>query len=192
MASRRLRRLGGQLVQQQATAAADDTGDEGYFLDAQYRARMAALNMPVPANGPFVSAGIVTSVPVEPILDWGKVMEQFDQDAFMRDGVAVLKGIFTPEATAKLVASCERVQRCNDDWLDHDWHEPSQWAALGLSPPSCPPLTEAEKDRARGGCQLAGVLNPIWKSVCENSDPEKLPAGAPTQRKSLCQSVAVI
>jgi hypothetical protein len=69
------------------------------------------------------------------------------------------------------------VQRCNDEWLDHDWHEPSQWEPLGLSPPTCPPLTDEEKDRARGGCQLSGVLSPIWQSVCENSDPSAVPAG---------------
>jgi hypothetical protein len=175
MASRRIQRLADQLVRQQVSAA--DEG-EGYLLDTQYRARMDAMNLPVPTSGPFVSAGIMAAGdPCEPILDWDKVVEQFDQEAFMRDGVAILKGIFTPEATAKLVASCEHVQRCNDEWLDHDWHEPSQWEPLGLSPPTCPPPTDEEKDRARGGCQFSGVLSPIWQSVCENSDPSAVPAG---------------
>jgi hypothetical protein len=110
-----------------------------------------------------------------PILDWGKVTEQLDMETFLRDGVLVLKGVFTPEATSRLVASCENVQRQNDSWLDHDWHEPTQWVELGLNPPTAPPLTEAEKEAGRGGCQLLSScgLGRIFRSV-EANNPDAI------------------
>ena len=106
----------------------------------------------------------------EAILDWAAVSEQFDQDAFMRDGVAVLRGVMTPAATRRLRASCERVQELNDEWLDHDWLEPAQWEQMGWRPPTCEPLSEEEKAKARGASQvLNSVLGRIWRSARENN-----------------------
>ena len=109
-----------------------------------------------------------------PILDWGKVEAQLSMESFLRDGVLVLKGIFTPEAIGKLRASCENVQRQNDSWLEHDWHEPTQWAALGMHPPTADPLTQDEIEDARGGCQLlnGSGLHRIFQSVEANNPQE--------------------
>jgi hypothetical protein len=41
-----------------------------------------------------------------------------------------------------------------------------QWAKLQLHPPTVPPLTEAEKASARGGCQLLNqAMGRIFRSV---------------------------
>ena len=63
-----------------------------------------------------------------------------------------------------------RMWRCCAD----DWHAPEQWQRLGLSPPSCEPLSAEEKRVALGGCQLAldggrGRLSRIFQSVLDNS-----------------------
>ena len=139
-----------------------------YKLDTQYRQRMDELGLVVPEEfrAPYHTA---EGLAREDILDWRRVQEQWDEEAFMRDGVAIFRGIFTPAATRRLVESCENVQRHNDRWLDHDWHEPSQWEALGLRGPTEPPLTEEEKATARGGCQLLwSTLGRILNSVRDN------------------------
>jgi hypothetical protein len=62
-----------------------------------------------------------------------------DQEAFRRDGVWVLPGIYTEAATARLLEACKRIQRCNDEWVNHDWLAPpmrAAWTAAGLRPPS--------------------------------------------------------
>ena len=139
---------------------------------SQYRARMRELGMPLPPP-PFTTGGsyhTTEGLGQEAILDWAAVLEQFDQDAFMRDGVAVLRGVMTPAATRRLRASCERVQELNDEWLDHDWLEPAQWEQMGWRPPTCEPLSEEEKSKARGASQvLNGVLGRIWRSARENN-----------------------
>jgi hypothetical protein len=130
--------------------------------------------MAVPTTFRLAEAGrgyhTAESLEFEDIFVWSKVVEQFEAQDFMRDGVLILTGVMTPLATRRLRESCERVQRENDSWLDHDWHEPTQWAPLGMRPPTCEPLSEAEKARARGACQvLNGVLGRIWRSVRENT-----------------------
>ena len=92
------------------------------------------------------------------ILDWQAVLSQFNREDFLRDGYCALRRVFTAGATRRLLESCKRVQALNDEWLDHDWHEPTQWEHLGLQPPSVPPLSDENKNRARGGCQLSGGL----------------------------------
>ena len=145
-----------------------------YKLDTQYRQRMDELGLVVPEEfrAPYHTA---EGLAREDILDWRRVQEQWDEEAFMRDGVAIFRGIFTPAATRRLVESCENVQRHNDRWLDHDWHEPSQWEALGLRGPTEPPLTEEEKATARGGCQLLwSTLGRILNSVRDNNPDHSL------------------
>jgi len=145
-----------------------------YKLDTQYRQRMDELGLVVPEEfrAPYHTA---EGLAREDILDWRRVQEQWDEEAFMRDGVAIFRGIFTPAATRRLVESCENVQRHNDRWLDHDWHEPSQWEALGLRGPTEPPLTEEEKATDRGGCQLLwSTLGRILNSVRDNNPDHSL------------------
>ena len=101
----RLRRLVGQLCAGAApaapAAAVSEPAPAEYFLKSQYQQRMRELALPAPAP-PFhaeyhTAAGLARA----PVLDWAKVMAQFDAAEFMRDGVAVLKGIFTVEAAAR-------------------------------------------------------------------------------------------
>ena len=61
------------------------------------------------------------------------------------------------------------MRRCCAD----DWHAPEQWQRVGLSPPTCAPLTAEEKGAALGGCQLAldggrGRLSRIFQSAIDN------------------------
>ena len=103
-------------------------------------------------------------------MDWTKVRAQLDVDGFMRDGVAVFRGVFNDAMTRQLRQSCEHVQRLNDSWLDHDWHAPDQWRAKGLYPPTTHPLTEHEVAGARGSCQVVSrVLGRIFESVQESN-----------------------
>ena len=94
----------------------------------------------------------------EDILDWGAVTAQFDRERFLREGYFALRSIFTPAATARLKRSCQAVQALNDEWVDHDWHEPGQWARANLRPPTAPPLSAEQREQARGGCQLLGRM----------------------------------
>ena len=100
-----------------AEQAASEPADRLY---AQYVARMEELGMPVPPSGATTRGEYHTAegLAQADILDWPAVQAQFDEEAFLRDGVAVLKGIFTPAATRRLRESCERCQLLNDSWLD--------------------------------------------------------------------------
>ena len=144
----------------------------------QYLARLRQMGLPVPET--YITADYHTAEAkaLPPILDWEAVEAQLDTEAFLRDGVAVLRGVWLPAATSGLLESCVNVQRENDKWIDHDWHEPSQWAERGLNPPTCPPLTEVEKNEARGkGQVLHYTLGPIFRSVKDNN-PETVAGGA--------------
>ena len=188
-AGRRLQRLAGHVVARALAVPSLGVSDseEEYFLKSQYRQRMRELALPAPAAPPFraeyhTAAGLAR----EPILQWPKVMAQFDVAEFMRDGVAVFKGIFTPDAARRLVASCENVQRQNDAWLDHDWLKPGQWAALGLKPPAVPPVTAEEKAAARGGCQLMGrSLSRIMESVEQSNGGPRFGTGSLRDSRSM-------
>ena len=79
------------------------------------------------------------------ILDWQAVLSQFNREDFLRDGYCALHRVFTADATRRLLESCKRVQALNDEWLDHDWHEPTQWEHLGLQPPSAQPTSQPPK-----------------------------------------------
>ena len=141
-------------------------------IHLQYLERMAELGLEIPAEYTVRSYHTEQVIAANrPILDWAKVMEQLCMESFLRDGVLVLKGVFTRDATARLRASCEHVQQQNDRWLEHDWHEPTQWARIGLKPPTAPRLTEEEKEAARGGCQLlnGSGLGEIFRSVEANN-----------------------
>ncbi len=138
----------------------------------QYLQRMRALGFEIPKEY-SVRSYHTEAVLAEhrPILIWSKVMEQLSMESFLRDGVLILKGVFTSDATARLRASCEHVQQQNDSWLDHDWHEPTQWEKIGMNPPTAPRLTEEDKQAARGGCQLlnGSGLGRIFRSVEANN-----------------------
>ena len=75
-----------------------------------------------------------------------------------------------------------RTRRCCAD----DWHAPAQWQRVGLSPPTCEPLSAEEKGAALGGCQLAldggrGRLSRIFQSAIDNSEaggPDEAPVRA--------------
>ena len=114
--------------------------------------------------------------------------------------------MLTEPALADLTAAIERVQRLNDEWLTRkcigpissvaslrmrtccadDWHAPAQWQRVGLSPPTCAPLSAEEKGAALGGCQLAldggrGRLSRIFQSAIDNSaagGPDETPVRA--------------
>ena len=145
----------------------------------QYLERMQELGIDIPSEYTVRSYHTEEMLKShQPILDWSKVTDQLCMDTFLRDGVLVLKGVFTPEATTRLRSSCENVQKQNDTWLDHDWHEPTQWAKIGLNGPTAPQLTEEEKQTARGGCQLlnSSGLGRIFQSV-EANNPEAVASG---------------
>ena len=107
-ALRRLGRLAGHVsIAPTSTAKPEPISQAGPPLrrDAddlvarQYFSRMEELGMPVQrgasSGGEYHTAA---GHALEDILDWSKVTEQFDVETFMRDGVAVLKGIFTPKS----------------------------------------------------------------------------------------------
>lgn len=108
------------------------------------------------------------------VLRWRDVREQFNEEAFLRDGVQVFQEVFTDDALREIIAATARVQALNDEWLVHDWHEATQWAPLALKPPTVPPLTPGEKALALGKGQMAldggrGRLSRIFRSVEENT-----------------------
>ena len=77
-----------------------------------------------------------------------------DVEAFERDGVWVLPGIFTEQATVRLVEACKEIQRHNDAWVSHDWLGcADEWAAAGLTPPLERPSPE-RMEHFLGGTQL--------------------------------------
>ena len=85
-------------------------------LRAQYLERLEALGLAVPEHYSAAGCGYHTAAGANrpAILDWGAVTAQLSMESFLRDGVLVLRSVFTPEATRRLRESCENVQRQND------------------------------------------------------------------------------
>ena len=89
----------------------------------------------------------------EDLFDWSSVEAQFDYDAFLRDGYALLKGVMTPDAVEAWTEAVQFGQRINDALLRADWKE-IDWLGLGRNPPD-QSLSAEEIEGAIGGSQKA-------------------------------------
>lgn len=93
----------------------------------------------------------------EAIFDWQKVLQQFDRQAFERDGFCALRGVMTDEAARKWAEGLIRCQTLNDRLLTADWLSPEagiDWEALGLpEPPPVSGLSDEAVAKAIGTTQ---------------------------------------
>eukprot|EP01052_Picozoa_sp_SAG31_P011123 SAG31_NODE_623_length_13492_cov_62.118196_9_plen_260_part_00 len=89
---------------------------------------------------------------VEPLFHWDKVLQQFDREAYERDGYCALKGIMTDSTRKQWTEGLVQCQRLNDRLLLSDFSM-IDWEGLGLmhTPPGR--LTEQEIEKARGTAQ---------------------------------------
>ena len=82
--------------------------------------------------------------------------QAFDDGTWERDGVLVLPNVLTDVARELWLASLQRLQRISDTIIrETPWSDAEAWAPLGLVP-TRPPLSDAEKDRLCGGCEIGG------------------------------------
>ena len=88
----------------------------------------------------------------EEILDWQAVIVQFDANAFLQDGYAVLEGVMTPGAVHAWTAALQRGQELNDRLLAADWGA-VDWERLGRRPPTASVAVEDIRG-ALGASQL--------------------------------------
>eukprot|EP01043_Picozoa_sp_COSAG02_P076430 COSAG02_NODE_16232_length_1101_cov_1.520958_2_plen_195_part_01 len=82
--------------------------------------------------------------------------QAFDDGTWERNGVLVLPNVLTDVARELWLASLQRLQRISDTIIrETPWSDAEAWAPLGLVP-TRPPLSDAEKDRLCGGCEIGG------------------------------------
>ena len=80
----------------------------------------------------------------------------FDDGSWERDGFLVLPDVLTDAARELWLGSLQRLQRISDTIVcETPWSDPEAWAPLGLVPTRSP-LSDPEKARLCGGCEIAG------------------------------------
>ncbi len=99
----------------------------------------------------------------EDFLDWQAVLDQFDAEAFVVDGYAILRGVVTAASVGAWTAALQRGQQLNDRLLAANW-QTINWQRLGRTPPTATVATD-DLHAALGGSQRvpqgddsAGVL----------------------------------
>lgn len=89
----------------------------------------------------------------EPLFDWDKVMEQFDREAYERDGYCAFRGIMTEETRAQWAEGLLECQRLNDRLLLSDMQKEVDWDGLGVKQAPTGRLTAEEIAKAEGTAQ---------------------------------------
>ena len=154
----------------------DYYGSKG-FLSADPAVREALLRIPTaelaPATVPAVCRGEETPPALwgpaewralearhrtEPLLDMAEVRRQLASQSYAEDGVAVLRGVMTPEAQRRWEAALELCQELNDRLVLADWRRDIDWRALRVRPPSAV-HTADQKRAALGGCQRLSPMD---------------------------------
>ena len=120
------------------------------------------------ATAPSYWAAAAQRQPELPLLDLAKLDVQFSYDAFLRDGVAVLPGVLTPDAQRRCSEAVVETQALNDDFMLSDWSQ-IDWAALGEPAPPLPPV-----DTRRGAIGKSQALARSIKAAGGNATAVQL------------------
>jgi hypothetical protein len=125
-----------------------------------------------------------------PLFDSGRLAaatEEFDRNAFLRDGYWVLPGIMTEETRCTWSAALRQAQAIHDAFIVDDWRGKIPWAAMGWTEPSTGSVPPAQlRAEAQGRSQeLPRVLERFSSEWRERGDamrrhgliPEYFPSG---------------
>ena len=95
----------------------------------------------------------------EDLLDMS-VLANFDPQQFAVDGLWIWEGVFTPLGCAKIKEACQRLQRMNDSWNEHDWQQYA-WEEMGLARPM--PMEREKLIAARALAAVSSAAIGLWR-----------------------------